>query len=191
MSRSDRSGEDTDADDRELVEAVLERGDEAAFRHLFRRHSPVLYALALRLLGPASRHADDAVQETWLRAAGGLGAFAWRSSLRTWLIGITIRCVREIQRRERSTAWLGEAPEPAAPASSRDLDLERAVRSLPNGYREVVILHDVLGLTHQEIALRLDIEAGTSKSQLARGRRALRERLGLRQLPGPGGDHER
>ena len=58
------------------------------------------------------------------------------------------------------------------------LDLEAAVRALPDGYREVVVLHDVNGYTHAEIAALLQIEEGTSKSQLARGRERLRNRLG-------------
>ncbi|HXO41405.1 MAG TPA: sigma-70 region 4 domain-containing protein, partial [Thermoanaerobaculia bacterium] len=54
------------------------------------------------------------------------------------------------------------------------IDLERAIRELPDGYREVFILHDVEGLTHEEIGGQLGIDAGTSKSQLSRARRALR-----------------
>src|SRR6202023_248903 len=68
------------------------------------------------------------------------------------------------------------AADPGSPRSQgpERIDLERAIRELPDGYREVFILHDVEGLTHQEIGGQLGIDAGTSKSQLSRARRALR-----------------
>ena|ERR1700674_1029078 len=162
--------------DRELSTRFIERRDAAAFRDLFRRHTPALYQLARRLLGGTGRGADDAVQEAWLRAADGLAAFEWRSSLRTWLTGITINCCREIlrQRQAGAPARNGGEPVQETPPTALGLDLERAVLGLPHGCREVLVLHDVEGLTHAEIAARLGIEPGTSKSQLSRARRALR-----------------
>jgi RNA polymerase sigma-70 factor (ECF subfamily) len=167
--------EEPPLEDRELARAFLEGRDEGAFRELFRRHTPALQALTLRFLGRGARLSDDVIQETWLRAARGLSGFAWRSSLRTWLIGIAINCAREALRRERPFgASVGELPERAASGAPPDLDLERAIRELPDGYREVLVLKDIVGLTHEEIAERLGIEVGTSKSQLFRARRALR-----------------
>ena len=72
---------------------------------------------------------------------------------------------------------IGASESSVNPAPDLTLDLERAVASLPDGYRTVLILHDVEGLTHDEIAGMLEIEPGTSKSQLFHARRALRERL--------------
>ena len=68
------------------------------------------------------------------------------------------------------------AADPVSPPRQgpEKIDLERAIRELPDGYREVLILHDVEGLTHEEVGGRLGIDAGTSKSQLSRARRALR-----------------
>ncbi len=66
--------------------------------------------------------------------------------------------------------------------SSAAIDLERALASLPPGARTVVILHDVEGYTHREIGMALDIDEGTSKSQLSRGRAALRRRLEMRPI---------
>jgi RNA polymerase sigma-70 factor (ECF subfamily) len=57
------------------------------------------------------------------------------------------------------------------------MDVRRALDALPDGFREVLVLHDVGGYTHEEIALALDIAPGTSKSQLSRARRALRREL--------------
>ena len=64
-------------DDRTLVERVLERGDERAFRELYRRHTPYLYQFALRVLGGHEQEAEDVIQETWIRAVGGLAGFRW------------------------------------------------------------------------------------------------------------------
>jgi RNA polymerase sigma-70 factor (ECF subfamily) len=159
----------------DLVVAFRRDGDEVAFRELFRRHSPTMYALARRMLGRVASEAEDAVQEAWVRAAGALTTFGWRSSLRTWLVGITINCCREILR-ARSPAFLGSElePPPEAAATEERLDLERAIERLPDGYRAVFVLHDIEGLTHAEIADRLGIDLGTSKSQLSRARRTLR-----------------
>jgi RNA polymerase sigma-70 factor (ECF subfamily) len=169
-----------DEDDRALAVAFL-RGDEPAFRELYRRHTPAVHGLARRLLGarPADADAEDLVQETWLRAARGLGGFRWESSLRTWLLGIVVNLARERSRRGGPPL----APldgEPALPEAGRalgDVDLERALLALAEGYREVLLLHDVWGLTHDEVGRALGIDAGTSKSQLSRARRALKQRL--------------
>jgi RNA polymerase sigma-70 factor (ECF subfamily) len=174
----------TTRDDRSLVSAFLADRDQAAFRALFQRHTPAMYLLVLRLLGRSGRHAEDVVQETWVRAASALGSFSWRSSLRTWLLGIAVNCSREVLRSaSRDAASAGHHPEAGTPAADpgsppcqgpERIDLERAIRKLPDGYREVFILHDVEGLTHEEIGNRLGIDAGTSKSQLSRARHALR-----------------
>ena len=159
--------------DRFLVERFLRHRDEAAFRLLFRAHTPALLQLARRLLGGADG-ADDVVQEAWLRAARGLAGFAWRSSLRTWLCGIVVRCWQERRRAQRPTAELADEVMGTPPPLVERLDLERAIAALPDGYRAVLLLHDVEGWTHDAIAAELGVEVGTSKSQLSRARRALR-----------------
>lgn len=164
--------------DADLVHAFLRDGDEAAFRALYRRETPVLYRLGLRLLGDEPR-AEDAVQETWIRAAARLSAFRFESSLRTWLVGILVNCCREARRRLRPVAAEvptergAVAPQPVTDA----IDLERAIADLPAGCREVFVLHELMGHTHEEIATLLGVDAGTSKSQLFLARRKLRERL--------------
>jgi RNA polymerase sigma-70 factor (ECF subfamily) len=161
-------------DDRGLAAAFL-RGDEPAFRELYRRHTPRVYALVRRLLGGRHADAEDVMQETWLRAARGLGGFRWESSLRTWLTGIALNLCRERSRRQADSALESEPATP--PPVPVDVDLERAVAGLSDGYRQVLILHDVWGLTHEEVGQALGIDAGTSKSQLSRARRLLKERL--------------
>ncbi|MGH8193294.1 MAG: RNA polymerase sigma factor [Woeseiaceae bacterium] len=171
--------------DRELVGAFLRARGEHEFRVLYRRHTPALHRMACRLVG-ASR-AEDIVQETWCRAARNVGKFEWRSALRTWLTAILIRCCRETWHDERNVRPLPvgeivEEPEVEVRGSEM-LDLERALEALPPGFREVLVLHDVEGFTHEEIARSLNVVPGTSKSQLARARKALRQRLESTPLP--------
>ena len=179
MTREDHS-------DRDLAAAVVRNGDETAFRLLYRRHTPRLYQVLLRLLQGDVAEAEDAVQETWLRAALALDSFRWESAFPTWLTGIGLNVARHALRARRRSPVSVTDPEPAAPPQHPDgrLDLERAIARLPDGYRTVLVLHDVEGWTHEEIGLRLDIAPGTSKSQLSAARRAMRS-----LLDPPGGSH--
>jgi RNA polymerase sigma-70 factor (ECF subfamily) len=165
--------------DQALVAQYLARRDEAAFLAIYRRHTAALLGLATRLCGGERRDAEDIVQEAWVRAAGGLTSFRWQSSLRTWLSGIVVNGWKELLRSRYREAWLGEENEAALPVAAPEegLDLERAVALLPHGFRTVLLLHDVEGFTHEEIAGLLEIDPGTSKSQLARARQAMRRRL--------------
>jgi RNA polymerase sigma-70 factor (ECF subfamily) len=167
---------DPEAEDRRLVQDFLRNKDEPSFRILYRRHTPALYALALRLLGGNRPDAEDAVQETWLRATQGLSVFRWDSSLRTWLCGIAIRCSRNLLARRLRINSLDDANELSRSLSSHS-DLERQILRLPEGYRQVFVLHDIEGYTHEEISKHLGIHEGTSKSQLFHARRILREQM--------------
>ena len=169
------------ADDRSLADAVAEAGDERAFRELYRRHTPALYQLVLRMLGGATADAEDVVQETWIRAVRQLTKFRWESSLRTWISAIGLNLAREtLRRRARArTEEFDERLDLHAPPvrDGERIDLERAIARLPNGYRTVLVLHDVEGYTHEEISRQLRIAVGTSKSQLFDARRAVRSLL--------------
>lgn len=167
--------------DRQWAEALMSHGDEQAFRQLYRRHTPRLYGFALRLLGGSRADAEDVVQETWVCAVRQLDRFRWQSSLATWLCGIALNLGRNHLRRmgrrqEKEEALPPRRADPAAPGGLR-IDLERAVARLPDGCRTILLLHDVEGWTHEEIARDLGIAAGTSKSQLSEARRRLRNRL--------------
>ena len=167
--------------DRELAEAVGGRGEERAFRELYRRHTPRLLGFVYRLLGRSGAEAEDVVQETWIRACENLPRFRWDSRFSTWLLGIGLNLVRERQRSaaRRRSASLDEVEHaPATPGASADrIDLARAIELLPDGYRMALVLHDVEGMKHSEIAERLGISSGTSKSQLFSARRAMRAML--------------
>ena len=169
------------ADDRTLAAAVTGGGDERAFRELYRRHTPVLYPLVLRMLGGDTADAEDVVQDTWMRAVRQLHGFRWESSLRTWLCAIGLNLARETLRRRgrnRAEEWSERLGLQLPPVRLGErIDLERAIARLPDGYRTVLVLHDVEGYTHEEIGRQLRIAVGTSKSQLFDARRAVRSLL--------------
>lgn len=152
-------------------------GGEDAFRTLYRAHTPALYALALRLTGSDQSEAEDLVQETWVRATRKMSSFRGESALRTWLCGVLVNVRRE---RVRSSWRMvdGLDIEPvSAPRDDSAFDLERAIAGLPDGARDIFVLHDVYGYAHREIADMLGVVEGTSKSQLARARTLLRQAL--------------
>jgi RNA polymerase sigma-70 factor (ECF subfamily) len=177
-------------DDRPLVDAVLTRRDERAFGALYDRHTGAMYGLALRLTGGDASDAQTIVHDAWVRAAERLATFEWRSAFGSWLCGFVVRCAWELARDSGRHAGppiddLAVGAEDARLAGTfARVDLERAVARLPAGYRLVFVLHDVEGYTHEEIAAHLGIVPGTSKSQLAHARAALR-----RALSPQGGDH--
>jgi RNA polymerase sigma-70 factor, ECF subfamily len=164
-------------DDRDLVNLFLRTRDETSFRTLYKCHTPKLFLLALRLMGGNQPDAEDAVQEAWIQAVRNLSSFRWESSLRTWLCGITIRCSRKLISHKRPAAPLD--CEPTISNRTDFLNLEFWINRLPAGYREVLVLHDVEGYTHEEIGRLLDIQQGTSKSQLFHARRLIRNWLGF------------
>lgn len=172
--------------DRVLADRVLEDGDEAAFRALYRRHTPHLLQFALRVLGGSEHDAEDVVQETWIRAVGALERFEWRSAFRTWLIGICLNRARDRLRKPSREVQPEEPLEVATPPASVPdrVDLENAISALPDGYRTVLVLHDVEGFSHEEIGERLGIAAVTSRSQLSRARSAVRAALSEAALTG-------
>ena len=167
--------------DAELLDAFARERSDATFLALYDRHAAAMYALAYRMMSGRDADATDVLQEAWLRAIRRLPDFRRESSLRTWLCGFIVNCCRE---RFRGPLFEELADEPAVPSIGSSerralgmIDLERALASLPPGARTVVILHDIEGYTHREIGAALGIDEGTSKSQLSRGRDALRRRL--------------
>jgi RNA polymerase sigma-70 factor (ECF subfamily) len=165
--------------DADLVERFGSGRGEPEFRALYRRHSPQMRAISLRMTGSDSA-AEDVVQEAWLRAVRAFASFKGRSAFRSWLIGFVINVARETRRRSMFEALVPDALAENEDCSSDPLariELERAVDGLPQGYRTVLLMHDVGGFTHAEIGEALGIGEGTSKSQLLRSKRVLRERL--------------
>jgi RNA polymerase sigma-70 factor, ECF subfamily len=171
--------ETASVDERALAEKFCRHGDESSFRTLYRRHTSLLYRIAYRMVADADQ-AADIVQDTWLRAAQGLPSFRWQSSLATWLVGIVVnRSREEIRRTSNEPQAQSDLLEPVARNSEpwQRLHLERAIAQLPEGYRAILLLYDVEGYSHEEIAQALEIEVSTSRSQLARARAAMRASL--------------
>ena len=167
------------ASDSALIAAALS-GAEPAFRELFRRHTPHLLQFVTRVLGSSRADAEDVVQDTWLRAYPALVTFGNESSFSTWLCSVGLRAALDHMRRGRRhlTETLFDDDAPATQWSADDrMDIETAVARLAPGYRMVLVLHDVEGFTHEEIALQLGIAPGTSKAQLFKARRVMRALL--------------
>jgi RNA polymerase sigma-70 factor, ECF subfamily len=163
------------------VARIIEHSDSSAFGRLYDRHTPRLFGLALRLNGGDRAGAEDVVHEVWIRAIERLSTFRWQSALSTWLCGFVVNAVRDRARQDARELPGVEEDHPAddlplLQAADR-VDLERAITRLPAGFRHVLLLHDVEGYSHEEIAALLGIVPGTSKSQLARARRAVRRAL--------------
>lgn len=167
--------------DRTLAGRFVRDGDERAFRRLYERHSPPLEAFIRGLVRGDEQLAADLQQDTWLRATRGLAAFRWQSTFRTWLTAIAINRHRTRLARQR------RAPS-ARPIDGRDrairppdhchlMDVTAAIADLPEGRRTVLLLYAVEGYPHTEIARKLGISEGGSRSQLHHARRTLREAL--------------
>jgi RNA polymerase sigma-70 factor (ECF subfamily) len=164
-------------DDEDLVRRIADGNDEEAFRVLYARHTAAVYGLLYRLVGRTA-DASDLMQETWLRAVRHLALFRGQSAFRTWLTGIALNCYREWRRRHARDVPMPYSNGRAAHTSEEDevAAVHQILACLAPEHREVIVLHDIEGYTHEEIAEALEIETGTSKSRLSRALRTFRER---------------
>ncbi|MGH7475280.1 MAG: RNA polymerase sigma factor [Longimicrobiales bacterium] len=159
------------------------RGDAEASRALYERNAAAVYGIARRMLGDDSL-ADDATQETWLRAFRSLERFRGDAAFSTWIHRIAVNCSIQLQRQRRRETGREAAIDGVESAVAvrctphLRVRLERALDLLPAGMRQVLVLHDIEGYTHEEIARLLGISAGTSKSQLSKARCRARQLLG-------------
>ncbi len=159
-------------------------GDTRAFERLYRGHLPRIYNLARRMLG--NEHADEATQEIFVRAWEKLAGFRGEAAFGTWLYRLGVNEILDRRARlGRSRDRYGGGDETmqqlaAAPGSRPDLsvDFERAIVKLPEGARDVLVLHDIEGYRHEEIAGMLGVTVGTTKAQLHRARMLMRRHLG-------------
>ncbi len=159
-------------------------GDVGAFEELYRLHAGRVYALCLRMTRNKTE-AEDLTQEVFVRTWQKLGSFRGDSAFSTWLHRLAVNFVlterRSHQRRAdrfTSTDDLTAFEKPELPRrTSHGMDIEEAVAGLPEGARQVFVLHDVEGYKHHEIAEMMGIATGTTKAQLHRARRLLREAL--------------
>jgi RNA polymerase sigma factor (sigma-70 family) len=156
-------------------------GDSEAFGRLYWRHAARVRALARRLLG--ADEADDGAQEVFVRAWHRLHQFRGDAAFGTWLHRLAVNVLlRELERNRLRTADDAALEGLAAnPAAAPDSDLARALATIPARLREVVVLHDMEGYTHDEIGELLGIGRSASKMRLHRGRLALRGILTKRE----------
>ncbi len=164
----------------ELIQRA-QHGNEAAMQALYRRHAPRVYAVVRRLAADDSV-ADDWAQEAWIRAFRALPKFRGDSAFSTWLHRVAVNSALQGRRQRgrhesRESELPATLPAPGADPTVLRITLERALERLPEGMREVMVLHDVEGFTHEEIGDMLGISAGTSKSQLFKGRAKMRDML--------------
>ena len=166
----------------EHILARFVKGDNDALGELARRYEPTLYGLARALLGRRADLARDALQEAWVRVIRFAAHFRADSSVRTWLYRIVInRCNDLRATAARSTlAPLdanSHAPAPPDPAPFPDESLHKALDSLPDSSRLILLLCHHRGLTNEQAADVLGIPVGTLKSRQHAAIVKLRETL--------------
>ena len=178
------------AEEQKLIDAAI-AGDSIAFERLIEPLEGRIYAVALRMCGNRE-DAQDCMQESMIRIYRALSSFKGQSSFSTWIYRITMNtCLDELRRRKarRSTSldtlldsgWSPtdetDTPERHAIQSEQRRTLERAIAELPEDMRAAVVLRDIQGLAYDEIASALNVNVGTVKSRISRGRERLREKL--------------
>lgn len=168
--------------DESLLIKSARRQDGKAFEALYRIYAGEVYTLALRMIGDP-HGAEDITQEIFVRLWQKIGTFRGRSSFRTWLYRLSMNVIirqRSRIRNHREVSLYDPSLTDGEDMSSRvalRLDLQRAVSSLPPRCRGVLVLHDLMGRTHPEIAEIMGISPGTSKAHLHKARNLLRKEL--------------
>jgi len=178
-----REDEDRRATELRLVRQA-QAGDLVAFERLYRENERKVFGLCFRMSSDPAL-AEELTQEVFVRAWRKLSSFRGESAFSSWLYPLTVNvALSERRSRRRRDARIVATEDPASleraprsPAPEAGFDLEKAMAALPPGARAVFVLHDVEGRTHEEIAQLLGLAAGTSKAQLHRARRLLREAL--------------
>ncbi len=163
--------------DQYYIEQCL-NGHPDEFRHLVRRYQVLLTAYLAGKLGNKNA-AEEATQETLVRAYFKLGRLRKRQSFNSWLIGIANRVAKEQlrgQNRYRDVSCL--AQESSTPQAPDDYELEKAIAALPDSYKELILLKFYTGLSCLQIAKRLDMPIGTVTKTLSKAYAKLRQSLG-------------
>jgi RNA polymerase sigma-70 factor (ECF subfamily) len=175
----------------EAIEGA-QKGNDECFQFLYARHKRRVYSLCFRMLGSVEV-AEDFTQEAFLQIYRKIGMFRGDSAFSTWLHRVTVNVVlMHLRKRKLPEVSLDEIMEPIEEGGTRKefatLDqrlagsidrvmLERAIESLPPGYRIIFVLHDIEGYEHGEIGEMLGCSTGNSKSQLHKARIKLRDQL--------------
>lgn len=181
------------ASDFELAQAAS-KGDMFAFEETYQRHHRRVYAICLRMLQNAAE-AEDLTQDVFIQLYRKIGSFRGDSAFTTWLHRLTVNQVlmhfRKRTVKFEKTTEEGETPiqivggteNPRKMPIVDKIALENAIEQLPNGYKNVFVLHDIEGYEHEEVARILGCSVGTSKSQLHKARLKLRKLLQKKANP--------
>ncbi len=184
--------------DAELVR-MAQQGNPEAFATLFNTHKAKVYSICLRMTGNTAE-AEDLTQDAFLQVFRKLASFRGDSALSTWLYRVTVNTVLMHFRKKGLHQVSLDAPvNHSSGAQKREhgrtddrlsgsvdrIDLTRAMKELPTGYRTIFVLHEVKGYEHHEIANLLRCSVGNSKSQLHKAKTRMRELLGLNQFEEP------
>ncbi len=183
----------TKLSDYELTQASS-KGDMIAFEEVYNRHHRRVYAICLRML-KNTNEAEDLTQDVFIQLHRKIGSFRGDSAFTTWLHRLTVNQVlmhfRKRTVKFEKTTEEGETPVQMVRGSERPgkmpvvdkIAIQNAIKQLPNGYRNVFLLHDVEGFEHEEVARILGCSVGTSKSQLHKARLKLRKLLTRKAPP--------
>jgi RNA polymerase sigma-70 factor (ECF subfamily) len=185
-----------------LLVARAKQGDREAFDDLVELYTPQVYSVALRITG-SREEAEDCVQEAFLRAFSALRGFRGEAAFSTWLYRVAVNAANDAARRRsrqplsasdlsdsgsddappdldrvgRHHAPPANQPEEAVLQQQRRRIVLRAIRSLPEKHRSVILLYDLQGLSYEQIARITKTRVGTVKSRLSRARLALKDLL--------------
>lgn len=175
----------------EKLIARAAKGDASAFNDLLSAHERKMYAVCLRMCGN-HEDAQDCLQEAMLRVFRAISGFKGQSSFSTWLYRVTMNtCLDELRKKKNKqstsldslleTGWspadTEDTPEKHAVVSERKAEIRKVIRELPDDMRSAIVLRDIQGFSYDEISKILNINVGTIKSRISRGREKLREKF--------------
>jgi RNA polymerase sigma factor (sigma-70 family) len=178
-------GQATQPGDESALVSRARDGDSRAFEQLYRRHNDRVYGLCVRLCQGDRAKAEQATQDAFVRAWEKLDSFRGDAQFGTWLHRITVNVVLGEHRLLKRWTTFEDVEEQGPreelsvqpPDHGLSRDLEHALARLPKGARTVLWLHDVEGYKHEEIAELTGVAVGTSKAQLHRARKLMKEHL--------------
>ena len=161
--------------------SAAQKGDKDAYGKLYQHFHRRLYLFCWRMTGNTNS-AEDVVQESFIKAWIGLEKFRFEASFYTWLRTIASRIIIDKLRLKESKVWQNTVDIDETIFTEKcnldgSIDLEKLIRCLPDGARSVFIMHDIEGYGHREIAQLNGIAEGTSKAQLSRARKLLKNQL--------------
>jgi RNA polymerase sigma-70 factor, ECF subfamily len=167
----------------ELI-AQAKSGDHRAFAEIYRIHVGRVYGICLRMFGDRSR-AEDVTQQVFIRLWTKVATFRGESGFGSWLyrlaLNVALNDLKASASMQSQSSLLDDLPADSAAregcSQEVQMDLDNAIAALPMGARVVFVLHEIEGLNHKDIADKLGLANGTSKAQLSRARKLLREAL--------------